>query len=97
MNNPYLACQASIEGIGNRSWNCARALEANQSESIDLPIEFPDPEVSEDYSSGFDEAERDFYESNGVMVHPQFSLFGDEYDDYSKYVKKLKKVRVSRL
>ena len=62
---------------------------------IDLPIELPDPEPSTEYSSGFDEAERDFYESNGVMVHPQFALNGDEYDAYSKVVKKLKKEKVS--
>ena len=64
---------------------------------IDLPIELPDPEPSSVYSSGFDEAKRDFYESNGVMVHPQFALYGDSYDDYSKFVKELKKERVSRL
>ena len=59
-------------------------------------MELPDPEPSTEYSSGFDEAERDFYESNGVMDHPQFALYGDSYDDYSKFVKKLKKERVSR-
>ena len=66
-------------------------MEANQSEMHG----FADPVVSDDdYSSGFDEAEREFFESNGLMIHPQFYLYCDDYNDYSEYIKQLKKEKV---
>ena len=60
----------------------------------DLPTRIEDPSEAEEMSDAFNEAEADWYRSQGLMDHPQFWLHGDSYDDNNDYLAILKKERV---